>query len=79
MGERWFYYDADGDGFQLVDTEEQAREAAEESMRLSRQSADDDGEWSSSVDCICWGEIRQIAQDTTPTKLTADYQLCDPT
>lgn len=53
----WFYYDPYGEGFQRVDTEQDARDAAREIMKYARDEVARDYEWDDYVDEICWGRI----------------------
>ena len=76
---RFFSYDPDDGQIEFWKTETKAREAAESILDRWRTYAVEDGEWPDDADQICWGEIRQIAQDATPDEASADYQLGEPT
>jgi hypothetical protein len=59
QGERaakFFTYDADN-GFQLCDTAEAARDAAQAVLKDFRTEAHQDGEWAQDVEDICWGVV----------------------
>lgn len=60
---RWFSYDPE-DGLQLHTTAEEARAAAEAALEWCRDAANDD-EWAEeAVVQICWGEVREVVEQT---------------
>ena len=73
----YFVYDPNGDGFQLCDSEIEAKEAAEIALFEERQEAMD-SEWSYEVGDICWGKVFEIAteQETIEDK-ESDYNFTD--
>ena len=66
----YFSYDVE-DGFQTYDTEEEARNAAIESLELERGWAQG-VEWSDDVEEICWGEISERVK---PTKKGVEWDF----
>ena len=54
----YFVYDPNGDGFIIFDTEDEAREYADEVLDIERDNAIGD-EWSSDVEGLCWGKIAE--------------------
>lgn len=54
----YFAYDPNGDGFIKFDTEDEAREYADEVLDIERDNAIGD-EWSSDVEELCWGKIAE--------------------
>ncbi len=79
---RFFAYCPD-DGFDVFETAEQAKAAAEQWIDSYRGDAVDG--WSEEVDQVCWGEIREKAtqvgrrpateEDVTSCDYFCDYQL----
>lgn len=74
---KYFSYSPDF-AFELHDTAEEARTAAQDALDELR--ADSPDGWSPDVDLICWGEVKQLA--TMTNKRTAEPEsgfefLCD--
>ena len=71
-----FFVDT-GDGYELWETEEEARAAAQSAIEYWRTIADP--EWPEEVERVCWGEIREMAtaKATQPDEFgsTVDYFL----
>lgn len=76
---KFFSYDPDGDGFDFWETEDEARAACQKAWQECDDLARDDEEYPERAGEICWGEIRQINQNTSPGKKTAYYELREPT
>ena len=81
---KYFGYDPNS-GFELFETEEQAKNYAEEAISYYRGDACDG--WSEEVDQVCWGELKQETvqvglrprneEDGHNLEMTCDYVLTD--
>jgi len=58
----YFSHDPE-DGFELHDTEAEARKRADAIMESCSDYAADDG-WPDNMGEVCWGEVRQVAYET---------------
>jgi hypothetical protein len=58
---KYFSYDP-YDGFELYDTEDEAKAATQRVLDIEREEAREG--WSEDVDKICWGEVRQHVVET---------------
>lgn len=73
---KYFSYDPNGGYFELWDTEQKAKEAAERALQAEREEAVS-YEWSDEVGSICWGELKQYIEETKIAVDIYDYQLKD--
>lgn len=55
MSERWFCFN--GEYFSRFATEDEARQAAEDSLKFYREDASNDGEWNDNASEICYGPV----------------------
>ena len=67
---RYFAYSHDT-GFERYETADEARKAAEESLRGYREAADDG--WDEEVTGVCWGEIKQEIVELPTGEIINDY------
>lgn len=75
MAKKFFSYDLLS-GFELHDTDEQARKYAESAIEYYRSNASE--EWPEEIDHVCWGEIRQrTAEINTTAETGQDFETCD--
>ena len=54
---KYFSYDPEGDGFELHNTAEEARRAANVGIDCAREWSCEG--WDDSVEHICWGEVKE--------------------
>ncbi|MFH2660065.1 hypothetical protein ABK774_11795 [Enterobacter hormaechei] len=81
---KFFMFDPDN-GFETYKTAEEAKAAADEAIDYYRGDAVDG--WPEEVEQVCWGEIKQDAQqvglrprdeeDKNGCEMICDYQLTD--
>jgi len=57
----YFVHDPNGYGFQLYDSEDDAKEMAEEILAMERDDALNEGEWSDDISYVCWGKVIEKA------------------
>lgn len=82
MAKRFFSYDPDDASIVLWDSEQDARESAEATLKQWRNFANANGEWNDDADHICWGEVKQIATESLSAVVAGerftDYELQEP-
>ena len=77
---KFFSYDPD-DGFELHDSEEEAKECAQNAIDLYRDDAAE--RWAEGVERVCWGNVRQnvVEVNIAPTNKHGEeaqgYNLAD--
>lgn len=79
---KYFSYDSEC-GFELFNTADEAQSYAQDMIDGFREEAAEG--WPESVESVCWGEIKQQAQESTfnagdeddPDKEYSDYHLED--
>ena len=71
---KFFSYDPD-DGFEVHETEEEAKMCAQKTIDRYRDDATDG--WSEEVEYVCWGELRQQAVEIPINDHSCDYKLVD--
>ena len=61
---KWFSVDPFDNGFEVHDTEEEARGRAESALVFARERASSDSSgWDDEVVKICWGRVTQYAKE----------------
>ena len=58
---KWFLNDPELDGFQIYDSEDEARTALKNNFDFWKDQANDDGEWPDYVEGITIGEVKEIS------------------
>lgn len=64
-----------GDGIEYRDTEEEARNLANESLEFWRRDARGSGEWSDEVGTVYWGQVIETAKFKQLAEDAGDYVL----
>lgn len=71
----WFCYDGNGHGFQLFESAEFAKAAAEKALSEERSNARNEHGWPPEGVDICWGQVVGQARPSGEILTIPDYGL----